>query len=265
MPGGPFDSSKTRVAPVFDRLVQLRFQDWPLGVLLSTEYAPRGLCIDLDYVFVRGFWGASERGLQPPKSLLRWLVHTVQPQAEEKGRERRRLFQKDSATIQAALDKIEAMDEWPGRAWYLLEGLTFPDVLIETPDTLIVIEGKRTERGPTTFSKWLPGRHQIWRHIDAAWEIRGHRRVYGMFIVEGQDDDEIPAAWVEAVHNARSDAALASSLPHRSQEEREALKACMIGVTTWQRLCTRFKLDRPGALPGTAVDVLPPRSNSLAA
>jgi hypothetical protein len=61
--------------------------------------------------------------------------------------------------------------------------------VIETPDALIVIEGKRTESGATIDTTWLTGRHQIWRHIDAAWEIRGRRQVFGFFIVEGEDPD----------------------------------------------------------------------------
>ena len=41
------------------------------------------------------------------------------------------------------------------KSWHLFEGETRPDVYIETPDLLVVIEGKRTEGGPTTSTKWI--------------------------------------------------------------------------------------------------------------
>jgi len=136
------------------------------------------------------------------------------------------------------------------RAWYVLEGLTFPDAVIETPDATIVIEGKRTESGPTTSTTWLLGRHQIWRHIDAAWERRGRKRVFGMFIVEGQDGKEdVPELWNEATRQCLSSEALSSSFPHRSEEERAAISACFLGVTTWQAIVRHFTLPESVLVP----------------
>jgi hypothetical protein len=96
--------------------------------------------------------------------------------------ERKLLAGGDADTVVDALRGLRSPSGL--RAWYLLEGPTVPDALLETPDALIVVEGKRTEAGPSTATKWLPGRHQMWRHIDAAWELKGRRRVYGFFIVE---------------------------------------------------------------------------------
>lgn len=244
MPGGPFDSSKTRVAPVLDAMAHLPFDDWPLGLLLDAEMYPSGLPAHHNYDFDMGCWAPSELGLWPPRSLLRWLVQNVQPLPSETDPLRQKLFSRDPDTIELALAKIDAMTVWPGRSWYIFEGKTFPDAVIETPDTIIVIEGKRTERGPTTSTKWMPGRHQIWRHIDAAWETRENKAVYGMFIVEGDSKGKVPVAWLEALSEARSERALESSLPHRSPEERRQLLGCLRGITTWQKLCDRFKLDR---------------------
>lgn len=118
------------------------------------------------------------------------------------------------------------------RAWYIFEGPTHPDAIIETPDALIVIEGNQTEAGPTTSTTWMPCRHQIWRHIDAAWEIRGALRVFGLFIVESERGLEVPKVWSDAVDQSQSERVLDGSFPHRGNAERAARAACLIGVTT---------------------------------
>ena len=111
--------------------------------------------------------------------------------------------------------------------------------MIQTPDTLIVVEGKRTEPGPTVDTTWLSGRHQIWRHIDAASEVRGRRQVFGFLVVEGDGAGEaLPDVWRRACAETLSPTSVASSFPHRSAEECRAITACFLGGTTWQRLCT---------------------------
>jgi hypothetical protein len=184
--------------------------------------------------------------------LLEWLVrHVARPQGwessgSEADRKRDKLFDRDSATVGEALRSLATGDT--SRGWHVLEGPTAPDVYIETADALIVIEGKRTEAGPTTDTTWMPGRHQMWRHIDAAWEIRGSRGVVGFFIVEGDADGSVPRHWQVAAERTWSDEVLASSLPHRTPEERAQLRRCFLGVTTWQRMVREFDLPA-NALP----------------
>lgn len=254
MAGGQFDSSKTRVAPVFDALACLGVADWPRGLLLLAEGRVSTIP-DLNFAFQRGFWGNDEQGLEPPLSLLRWLVRNVQPRAGERS-ERELLFRRDAATIERALAELDAMTSWPGRKWYLFEGKTFPDALIETPDALIVVEGKRTEPAPTTHTTWMSRRDQIWRHIDAAWGVRGTRKVFGMFVVEGDDRGDVPAVWMEGLHAARSSEAIAASFPHRAGDEVRQLLECLVGITTWQKVCENFGLDF-AMLPRTVAEVQP--------
>ena len=144
-----------------------------------------------------GHWGEHELGLQPPVALLAWLVRNLAPprDASDLGddavvRKRRQLIDRDTATNSKALELLRSTPA--ERAWYVLEGRTYPDAFIETPDALVVVEGKRTEAGPTRDTTWMAGRHQIWRHMDAAWEIRGRRLVYGLLIVEGDPTGMIP-------------------------------------------------------------------------
>jgi hypothetical protein len=93
------------------------------------------------------------------------------------------------------------------------------------------------------------------RHIDCAWEVRGSREVVGFFIVEGKggsDAIEVPPRWTEAASATISEEVLNASLPHRTQAEREAIAHCFLGVTTWQAVCARFRIDF-NALPDRIV------------
>jgi hypothetical protein len=113
-------------------------------------------------------------------------------------------------------------------------------------DAVVVIEGKRTEPSATTDTKWLKGRHQMWRHLDAAWEVRGRRAVYGFFIVESDADSvdgSVPESWRNAATACLTPDALRSSFPHRSENEVEAISRCYLGIATWRQVCDRFGLD----------------------
>jgi hypothetical protein len=252
MPGGVHDSSRTRVAPVFDRL-RARTDDWVRRLLqiLETRATPAPDLAGLDLRFVDGYWQPREKGLTPPVSLLSWLIRNPTPELIDQVAipERSRLAAGDPETVLLALQALRSSSA--PRGWHILEGQTYPDVFIETPDALVVVEGKRTESAPTVDTTWLAGRHQIWRHVDAAWEIRGRRRVFGFFVVEARGSgDEVTAVWHQACRDALGVAALESSFPHRSASERAAIAACLLGVTTWQRLCHAFDIPL-STLPDT--------------
>jgi hypothetical protein len=208
---------------------------------------------DLDLKSATGRWGTGERGLAQRLSLLSWLVRNVcSPMGDTTiGEERRLLLERDPGTIERALELLRSSAA--DRGWWIFEGRTYPDAYIETPDAIVVIEGKRTEIGPTTCTTWMPIRHQIWRHMDAAREIRGRRAVFGMLIVAGDDPDDlaVPRRWQSGASDAMGDAALTGSFPHRSSGERESIVRGFLGVATWQAVCRRFDLDH-GELPDTA-------------
>jgi hypothetical protein len=255
MPGGAHDSSRTRVAPVFD-LLQGREDDWVRALLLLNAGSQRSQpdLSALNLKFQKGYWGKNEHSLDPAVALLSWLIRNPSPRllAQDEHQERRLLALGDPVTVARALHALRTSAAPKG--WHLLEGPTVPDVIIETPDALVVIEGKRTESGPTLDTTWLTGRHQIWRHIDAAWEIRGRRRVFGFFIVQGQDSNGgLPPHWRKAFNEALSSSALETSFPHRSLTEREAIAACMLGGTTWDEVCKAFGISQ-ASLPRTIHD-----------
>jgi hypothetical protein len=255
-----FDSTKTRVTPVFDALL-VQPPGW-VARLLDLAASPGDRphpWRDQDLSVVDHGWGTHERALLPPITLLEWLVRnvTLSEGATLTGdvdtvKARQRLLARDRDTIDAAL-KLLRERRLP-RTWYVFEGPTCPDVFIDTPDALIVVEGKRTEAGPTTCTEWMPARHQMLRHMDAAWEIRGDRAVYGFFIVEADPHSQstvAPMKWREAACATVSPAALDGSLPHRSPEERRGIAKGFIGVTTWQAIVAEFGLS-PSVLPDRA-------------
>ena len=240
---GIFNSSKTRVAPMFDRLIASdpTGRSWlPTLLALPAGGAPFAEPTSCDLGIVSHWWegNPAERAMAPPLSLLRWLVdHVVAPEdssavwntSAETCLKRRGLVDRDPGTIREALDALQTQPT--NRAWYVLEGKSYPDVYLETQDTIVVIEGKRTEGKPTRATSWMPGRHQMWRHIDCAWEGRGHKRLCGLMIVE--TDAEATAFATETMRGEVID----SSLPHRSSRDRDAIVNCFLGTTTWKTVC----------------------------
>lgn len=257
MPGGQYDSSKTRARPVFDQLWQ-QGRDWlPNLLALPRGGHPEARVRSGGLRLLEGHWEPNERRLDPPVSLLAWLIRHLGEIAGERqlppGR-RKTLAEGDPETVVQALEALRS--NRAEREWWIFEGRTSPDVCLVAEEAIVVIEGKRTEAGATTHTEWLSGRHQMWRHIDAAWEIRGRRAVYGFLIVEGAagaEPDTLPSAWREACETCCSRDALLSSFPHRSAQEADGISRCFLGATTWQAVCRRFGIDW-NALPHTVLD-----------
>jgi hypothetical protein len=175
---------------------------------------------------------------------------------------RRRVVDRDADTLAGALQSLQ--ERRPStRAWYVLEGPSQPDAYLDSADAVIVVEGKRTETAPTTSTAWMSVRHQMLRHLDAAWEYRQGRRIYGLFIVEaekGTTSVEPSSAWHEAVELTISDEVLKGSLPHRSSDERSQIASALLGVTTWQAVCDEFQIPREVLIPEVLDDRPAPKT-----
>ncbi len=253
---GKYDSSKTRVVPVFDRLLEKDPTGWlPQLLALPVGGNPVHATEDNRLNIENYGWGRNERKLSPPVSLLSWLIrHPRAPVSgglsadPEKAAVRQEWINGSVERIREGLALLRHNPE--NLDWHIFEGETQPDVYIETQDMIVVIEGKRTEHGPTTKTKWMAGRHQMLRHIDCAWEIRGRKTIAGFFIVEGSDPSsvEVDEQWQTFARETTAASAVSASLPHRSPEEQAQIAACFAGVTTWQRVCNEFGLDAT-ALP----------------
>ena len=257
---GKKDSSLTRVVPLFDALMDkdatgnlwlpqlLEMGSRAAGCLGSTVIGPL-------LVGHRRWWGDKERRMEPPKALLQWLVRNVKPPrskalwgSAETRQKREQLSARDPDTVSEALLLLEGNHK--ARAWFVLEGRSQPDVFLETDSLILVIEGKRTEREATASTTWMPQRSQMLRHMDAAMEIRGGKRVLGLMITEGPGGADAIAPsdyWINQAELQVREDTLTESLPHRSEVERQMIADGFLGVTTWQRLCAEFGLPWPPA------------------
>jgi len=249
---GKYDSSKTRVTPVFDQLYtnDQTGHSWVRKLIdLPVGGNPVALPENCNLTIQDFGWGDSEKKLDPPVSLLEWLIRHPRKPVSGLLSSNSVIAQKRSEWIEGSeahqLEALQLLRHNPaGEDWHIFEGQTQPDVFIQTPDLILVVEGKRTERKPTTSTKWMAGRHQMLRHSDCAWEIAGTRRVIGFFIVEGiANTCEVPAAWIDYAKQTLAPEAVASSLPHRSPEVQKGISSSFAGVTTWQRVCKKFNLD----------------------
>ena len=258
---GIFDSSRTRVAPVFGRLQCLDPSGrlWLQGLLdlANTRQVSRPEAGASRLRLAK--WWPREARLAAPPGLLRWLLENAEEprDAAAWGRRpevmanRRRVVDRDADTLAGALRSLEERRPSP-RAWYVLEGPSQPDVYLDSADAVIVVEGKRTETTPTTSTAWMRVRHQMLRHLDAAWEHLEGRRIYGLYIVEAESETTStapPSTWHEAVESTISDEVLRASLPHRTPDERSQIAGALLGVTTWQAVCDEFQIPREVLIP----------------
>jgi hypothetical protein len=259
---GKYDSSKTRVAPVFNclRAKDPTGRSWlPKLLDLPNRRNEISLPSNCDFTIQRACWEPNEIKLDPPVALLSWLIRNpTRPKSGElsadpvKQTKRRELISGCENRLVEALALLRHNPH--NEDWHIVEGQTRPDVFIVTRDVSIVIEGKRTEREATTCTTWMAGRHQMLRHIDCAWEIRAKKQVIGFFIVEGDGNEgDIPPHWLDYSRKTTSAAAMGASLPHRGPEEQGGIASCFIGVTTWQTVCREFGINWAG-LPMCAAD-----------
>lgn len=243
---GRFDSSITRVAPV-------------LGALQAAGRLPDGLTRLLALPARDGraqrewrdpgeleeaAWWPNEKRLHPPRALLEHLVRELAGSRRATTvPDRERLFSGDKEALERALEALRKDASLP-RAWYLFEGRTSVDAYVRTSEYLVLVEGKKTEPGPTTRTSWMDVRHQILRNIDAAWDDRGYRELVAFFAVEGREPDPtaVPPQWQAAVEATVSDDVLAGSLPHRSDAVRRQMAEAFLGAVTWQAICNEFAL-----------------------
>jgi hypothetical protein len=196
--------------------------------------------------------GLKEKALPAPRELLEWLILHVDPDKtkpsgtpSEAKQKRELLGKRDEATQAEARELVSKGSR--ARAWQNLEGASYPDVYLRTNRAVVVVEGKFTERAPTTNSTWMNVRHQMLRHIDAAWDTRGRRSVFGFFVVE----DTSAPGWANAVKQTIAPEALQDSLPHRSPAARASIAEAFLGITTWEQVreATGLRSDLLKALP----------------
>jgi hypothetical protein len=259
---GEWDSSLTRVQPVFNELLDRGPDGEPwLGELweLATRTRPGAIPkpadmgklqaseTPIDRPSRRG--KVFERTVAPPLDFLRWLLaHPEAMQVRDPinfGAKsdlsrawRRKLFSQDARLVSEAREEAERQlskrASLRGRQkWWAFEGFSHIDCCLVTDRCVVFVEGKRTETvSPSTL--WFEQRSQIWRNVEVAREFAGGRQFGVILAVESERDGV--AALDAAAHS------LTASYPHLPPDQQVELGRHLLGVTTWSSIATRFQL-----------------------
>jgi hypothetical protein len=254
---GKNNSSETRVAPVVRRLFERdpSGATWLDTLLTLGSRAEVVASVPRENRLIpnhRPLWGEEEAILPAPLSLLEYLVSHVEADRVDASQssgnalaKRRALADKDPGTINEALAAIRSGRR--GRHWFILEGESRPDALLETDRFVLCVEGKRTEEKCTTDTTWMPMRSQLLRHMDAAMDKFPAKQIYGLLVIEGDDSDPMhPSAhWRQQCEQQYDCDVVERSLPHRTAAERAKIADGILGVTTWQAVCDRVGIEWP--------------------
>lgn len=276
---GKFNSSITRVRPVFQRLIgqdrtgvswlpkllnlapvnqdlAFRLSENPGNLLEPTlkirKYNDRVLKeygfneIDLEACF--------EKRLPPPYRFLRWLIENQDRMkcpggkfGEKTQDKRDRLFGKagPDAVEEARREALAELERFGpsrfDRKWWAFEGFTEADCCLETERLVLFIEGKRNESlGSST--NWYPARNQLVRNLEVGQEYAGDKD-FAVFVIAEQDIGLIIPDMVN------------QSLPHFSHAERKTLMKHYLGCILWADLCRSVGINFK-KLPNTTADIV---------
>ncbi len=196
-----------------------------------TEY---GLRVNLPNCF--------EYSIPPTERLLLWMIESTGGSCRpRKGLDITRanagrrgdLFGEDEVRRLDARKEATRKLLWNGvsrsrHEWWAFEGPTSVDCFLETPEAVLLIEGKRTDT-VATYTDWCSSRHQIARNLEAAQSISKGKRYAVMVAAETVLD--VSTAEIER------------GLPHMNPCERSFLAGHYIGCVTWRQICVEAHLS----------------------
>lgn len=241
---GNYNSSKTRVQPIFSALYNNdRSGRWLDELLRMGGRSP------LAAVGVLTAPPCFEFLAAPSKEFLRWLVEHPQewPAKWETIKMRGEILDARRSLVRGEPARSEALkairDAGPAPSdysgWWCLEGPSHIDCALFTENAVIFIEGKRTEREPSKTISFCATRNQIARNLDCAKRYGQEKGVdyYALLVIEDGSESRISAAKEIAEQ-------LALSLPHLSSDELQEVEQHYLGFTTWKEIVDTFSLPQ---------------------
>ena len=265
------NSSITRVRPVFLQLLHKNNTDWisrilnlcnskyaevlsiQAGSLLKESIQKRKYCdptlkqIGIKEIFLENCF---EYSLPPPLKFLEWLILNPTKMKwpgkkefkEPTQTKRKSLLANNEDIIKEALSLLnQAKSNNRKKTWWMFEGYTEVDCLLETEKFFLGIEGKRTENGPSISTSWYPQRNQIVRNLEALQQYASGKG-FGLILIDEKGGYNLDETTVN------------QSLPHLSQDERKELLNHYLGNLTWQQICSATGISY-SELPETIEDI----------
>lgn len=192
-----------------------------------------------------------EHRVVAPRPYLRWLigngerldrVRLARAKLSAKTLQKRQaLFGGDESVKNEAfalLEKSRSLRQGPDR-WYILEGETVVDCVLEFENVTIFVEGKRTEPNLTSATSWYRERKQVIRNLDCLYHAP--ERTLNWYVLLVVEEGTRPAEEAKELDKTAIER-VARSLPHLGAEGAAALWQHYLGFTTWQELQVRFRL-----------------------
>ncbi len=189
----------------------------------------------------------NEIALRPLKEHLLWMLKNFNKCKEQNSvkntntnTKRHNLRNNHQETLDEAksyIEEIYSKSTAVPKAWYILEGNTYPDIFIETKEHIIVIKEKGTERSATMKTYFLDDRNQMVRHIQGAMQYNedhcnGEKTVMGFYIVDEQEFIFDKNKHIKSFSKFE-DVLKIETVPCVGSE---TVKKCFKGYTTWQKI-----------------------------
>jgi hypothetical protein len=240
---GTFDSSKTRVQPIFDAL----YRRHPSGEGWLDRLLTMGGRAPVNPVGALRQQPRFEFIASPSKDFLRWMVmntetwplNWTEAKMPKHVLEARKFLAKGEPKRSEALAAIEVAGNDPRAysGWWCLEGPTHVDCALFTERAVIFIEGKRTELAASKGIRFAATSDQIARNLDCAKRYGKEKSLdfYAMLVIEDGDKQR---AFIASEVGAQ----IRKSLPHLSPEEAAQVEGHYLDFTTWQAIVEAFRL-----------------------
>jgi hypothetical protein len=253
---GIYNSSLTRVQPVFEYLYE-RDQNGTSWLLPLLRLANHSHHVPIDFEpgpLVEA--PCYEFPASPPREFLRFLLTNpdqLPNPAEQVWRKwsattqakRRALLSGDRTVKREGLTLLERASDLSQRTWWRLEGVTYVDCAFFTQSTVVFVEGKRTEEGPSQEVTWWTGRNQVIRNLECVSEfarVTGRPHAFVIVIVE-EELCERGSQRARSIDAITDPTVIASSLPHLEVQAREQVMGRYVGATTWQDIVRSLALN----------------------